>query len=110
MDWLKRLKESPTRGEATGPLPHLSQPEAPATVPTEGRADAPLSFLAEIVTAAGRTVHIATDERAAQLAPAGAALFNSGEIEAMKGIPRELAEKIIDVKEVFPGATVEIET
>lgn len=108
MDWLKRLKETSTRGEATETLPNLSQPQAQAAVPTEGRADAPLSFLAEIITATGRAVYVATDDREAERAPEGAALFTRGEIEAMKGIPREVAEKIIDLKEIFGnGAIVE---
>jgi len=61
----------------------------------------------EIITATGRKVCVVTDDRAATLAPEGAALFTRQEIEAMKGVPREMVERVIDVKEIFPGAEIE---
>lgn len=58
------------------------------------------SLLVGIRTGAGRKVYVATDDKAAKIAPEGAALFTRQEIIA-------LADKLIDVKEVFPGAVIE---
>lgn len=106
MDWLSRLKQI-NETAPTGIAKELKSQDQSICDKEPKNYPLPASFLAEIINDTRHKVYVATDDEAAKLAPPGAALFTQQEIEAMKGIPKELAEKVIDVKVVFEAAQVE---
>lgn len=71
-------------------------------------ASTPPDYMCRLTTKTGRDIYLVTSERLRRLAPKNKPVFGPSEIDKMRGLPDEQIEAIIDTKECFPGATVEL--
>lgn len=71
-------------------------------------ASTPPDYIVTVKTRTGRDIYLVTSERLRRLAPKDKPVFGPSEIDKMRGLPDEQIEAIIDTKECFPGAIVEL--
>lgn len=65
-------------------------------------------YLIQWKTKTGRVLYLITSEHIRDKASKDKAVFSLEELELMRNLPDEQIEAIIDTKEIFPGAIVEL--
>jgi hypothetical protein len=66
-------------------------------------------YIVTIKTSSGRLISLAGHTNALANATIGRAMFFVDELKALSGKPREMMERVIDAKELFPGCQIEAE-